>query len=99
MIAMLSFRPLASRLLLLFITVPSCSAAIGAWWTGMGPQIVRQNATTGSLMYSMCNSNFTPIFPTEPPLFLSIMYTPRNGTALTGVGWYTSGSNPTTWVR
>ena len=46
-------------------------------------------------MHSMCNSNFTPIFPTDPPLTFSLAYQPLNGSALSGVGWFTKG---TTWV-
>jgi len=63
----------------------------------MGPQIIKQDPAAGGFVYSMCNSKDTPIFPTNPPLMLSISsdYTPKNGTPLAGQGWYTSG---TTWV-
>jgi hypothetical protein len=85
----------SSLLLLLWGAAQCCSAAIDAWWTQMGPQIIRQNATTGAIMYSMCNSNDTPIWPTDPPLEFNLTYTPKNGTALTGQGWWDSS---TTWV-
>jgi len=89
------FRSLVWRVVLLLVAVNSCSAALASWWTDRGPQIIRQNATTGQIMYSMCNSNYTPIFPTDPPLTFSLSYPPLNGTALSGVGWFTKG---TTWV-
>lgn len=39
-------------------------------------------------MYSFCNSTGTPVFPVDPPNTLSLAFEPRNGTAITGKGWW-----------
>lgn len=80
---------------LLLAAARSCSAAMAAWWTDLGAQVVMQNETTGGLMYSLCNSNSTPVFPDDPPQYFSLAFQPRNGTALAGTGWW---DTTTTWV-
>ncbi|KAJ9155273.1 Protein crumbs 3 [Pleurostoma richardsiae] len=92
-----SFRSLPAQLVpLLLGAVQTCSAGrLAAWWTDIGPQVLVQNTSTTAIMYSMCNSNNTPIFPTDPPNLLSLSYQPRNGTAVAGVGWW---DTKTTWA-
>jgi hypothetical protein len=68
---------------------------MAAWWTDIGPSFVMQNATTGLLTHSLCNSNNTPIYPVDPPLSFETTYAPRNGTSLAAAGWFDS---KTTWA-
>ncbi|KLU83357.1 hypothetical protein MAPG_02419 [Magnaporthiopsis poae ATCC 64411] len=79
---------LPSSILLLSLAVQSCSASMAAWLTTLGPQVIRQNETTGAIMYSFCNSTGTPVFPVDNPNTLSLAFEPRNGTAITGKGWW-----------
>ena len=64
---------------------------MAAWFTDQGPQLVRQDVTTGNILYSMCNSNNTPVFPSSPPMSLDLRHPPLDGTALTGAGYITNG--------
>lgn len=88
-----SFRTVSVQALVavLAIAQPSdASPSIAAWWTPNAPQVMVQNETTGAIQYSYCNSNGTPIYPVDPPNVLPVgaAFKPRNGTALTGVGWW-----------
>ncbi|KAL8295627.1 hypothetical protein RB597_009263 [Gaeumannomyces tritici] len=83
-------RALPSSMLILCLAVQSCSATMAAWWTDLGAQVIKQNETTGAIMYSFCNGSGTPVFPVDPPNTLSLAFEPRNGTALTGRGWWDS---------
>jgi hypothetical protein len=88
-----SFRTVSVQALVavLAIVQPSgASPSIAAWWTDKAPQVMVQNETTGAIQYSYCNSNGTPIYPVDPPNVLPVgsAFKPRNGTALSGVGWW-----------
>lgn len=72
-------------LLLLLSTQASCFTA---WWTEVSPHIAMQDPTTGNISYSACNSNSTPIFPTDGSNFFEFQRKPRNGTAIAAAGWY-----------
>jgi hypothetical protein len=62
-------------------------SALYAFFTDLTIQVGAQDAATGKLLYSTCNSQDIPIFPLEKPNILDTKETPRNGTALTAVGW------------
>lgn len=66
----------------------ACEAAIAAWWTAVGPQVMLQNTSTGLLRYSACNSYDTPLYSYDDASFFSTGPQPKHGTALSGVGWY-----------
>ncbi|RKK88323.1 hypothetical protein BFJ69_g179 [Fusarium oxysporum] len=65
----------------------SYGSALYAFFTDLTIQVGAQDPTTGKLLYSACNSQNIPIFPLEKPNILDTKETPRNGTALTAVGW------------
>ncbi|TLS22143.1 uncharacterized protein PpBr36_09781 [Pyricularia pennisetigena] len=92
MVTLASPRALPSCLVLLSLAVQLCSASMAAWWVGdkRAPQILRWNATLGAITYSSCNTKDTPVFPLDPPNVLDVAQTPRNGTSLTGQGWWNS---------
>ncbi|KAF9871541.1 hypothetical protein CkaCkLH20_10952 [Colletotrichum karsti] len=54
-----------------------------------------QDPATGNILYSTCNSNSTPILPTDGQNVFRLMRKPRNGTALAGAGWYDTGKKQT----
>jgi len=88
-----SSRSLFLQILTVFVATTQRSAAspaIATWWTERGPQLAVQNLSTLAIQYSACNSNGTPIYPVDQPFVLPTLtgYDPRNGTALTGVGWW-----------
>ncbi|KAJ4302436.1 hypothetical protein N0V88_002580 [Collariella sp. IMI 366227] len=70
------------------LPMPALCGSMAAWWTDMGASFVMQNSTTGQLTHSMCNSNFTAIYPNDPPLAFDTMYAPKNGTSLAATGWW-----------
>ncbi len=74
---------------LLLVVAQTCQAAMTAWMTDAGPQLMIQNMTTGAIMYSDCNSTKTPVYTYDPDKSFKLTYPPRNGTALAGVGWWT----------
>ncbi|EXL77390.1 hypothetical protein FOPG_08157 [Fusarium oxysporum f. sp. conglutinans race 2 54008] len=65
----------------------SYGSALYSFFTDLTIQVGAQDPTTGKLLYSACNSQNIPIFPLEKPNILDTKETPRNGTALTAVGW------------
>ncbi|KAK3935680.1 hypothetical protein QBC46DRAFT_45021 [Diplogelasinospora grovesii] len=69
--------------------VPS-EAAMAAWWTGIGPQVILQNETTGQIQYSICNSNGQPFYSYTGGSAFSLSYKPKIGTALAGTGYWDS---------
>lgn len=81
-----------SSLALLSLAVQSCSASLSAWWVSdnRAPQILRFNKTLGAITYSSCHAIDVPVFPLDPPNVLDLLYKPRNGTSLTGQGWWNS---------
>ncbi|KAK4680467.1 hypothetical protein QC764_213410 [Podospora pseudoanserina] len=79
---------LSHWVLLFSLPTPSLCGSMAAWWTDLGPSLVLQNASTGLLTYSFCNSNGTPIYPQDPPIALRTTYAPKKGTSLAATGWY-----------
>ncbi|CAG2001901.1 unnamed protein product [Fusarium graminearum] len=75
-------------LLLVAWVQPSYSSALYAYATDRTTQVGIQDTATGKIFYSNCNSEDTPIFPLDKPNVLDTENTPRNGTALAGVGWW-----------
>ncbi|KAF5261708.1 hypothetical protein FOXYS1_7603 [Fusarium oxysporum] len=74
-------------LVLLAWAQTSYGSALYAFFTDLTIQVGAQDPTTGKLLYSACNSHNIPVFPLEKPNILDTKETPRNGTALTAVGW------------
>lgn len=64
-------------------------AAISAWWTGIGPQLILQNETTGLIRYSACNSYDDPKYSYTDGSVLSLTHKPKMGTPLSGTGYWT----------
>ncbi|KAK3996650.1 hypothetical protein QBC44DRAFT_136050 [Cladorrhinum sp. PSN332] len=87
-------RLLHWAVLLLLPTLSRCGS-MAAWWTDIGPSFVLQNASTGLLTHSLCHSNNTPLYPTDPPVAFKTTYAPKNGTSLAATGWY---DMTTTWA-
>ncbi|KAG5757624.1 hypothetical protein H9Q72_014230 [Fusarium xylarioides] len=76
-----------SWLVFLALVRASYSSALYAFFTDLTIQVGAQDPTTGKLLYSTCNSQDIPIFPLQKLNILDTRETPRNGTALTAVGW------------
>lgn len=81
---------LISSLLLLGASVAPAQAGIAAWWNGIGTQLILQNETTGLIRYSRCNKYDTPVYSPSDDSVFSLDYKPKNGTPLTGVGYWTN---------
>lgn len=79
---------LPTAFLVLAAAVAPSHAAIAAWWTGIGPQIILQNATTGAIRHSPCNAFGVPTYSHTSAHELPLAQTPKNGTALAGAGWW-----------
>jgi hypothetical protein len=93
------FGPWPARLLVfLLATIPCSEAAIAAWWTTIGPQLMLQNTTTGLIRHSACNSYGTPIYSYEDDTYFDSSYKAKNGTALAGVGWWSSTDQQTVYA-
>ncbi|KAI8625214.1 hypothetical protein F5Y19DRAFT_489890 [Xylariaceae sp. FL1651] len=76
--------------------VPAKAASIAAWYTGQGaPQVIMQDDTTGQVLYSLCNSNDTTVFPANASASFTFdsSMAPKNGTSLAGVGYPQNGYN------
>jgi hypothetical protein len=72
---------------------------MSAWLTGLGPQVIIQNASTNGLMYSDCNSNNTPIFDLSSPKYFQLNYQPKPNSPVAGTGYYNTGTDAKTSVR
>ncbi|KAK3693600.1 hypothetical protein B0T22DRAFT_44599 [Podospora appendiculata] len=77
-----------SSLLLLATAISPAYAAIASWWTDIGPQVILQNATTGAIRYSACNSYDSPAYSPTDGSALSLIFKPKAGTPLAGAGWW-----------
>ncbi|KAI1092935.1 hypothetical protein F5B19DRAFT_178913 [Rostrohypoxylon terebratum] len=65
----------------------SCGS-IAAWWNTRGPSFLMQDDDTGGILYSLCNSNHTPIFPDDKTLAAPFYnHIPKNKTSLAAAGW------------
>ncbi|KAK4229548.1 hypothetical protein QBC38DRAFT_359191 [Podospora fimiseda] len=80
---------LFSTLMLLGAAASPATAAIAAWWDGIGPQIILQNETTGQIRYSKCGQRDVPLYSPDDGSVFSLDYTPKNGTPLAGTGYWT----------
>ncbi|KXX74529.1 Protein crumbs 3 [Madurella mycetomatis] len=79
---------LLSALLLLGAGTLPARAAISAWWTEIGPQVILQNETTGLIRYSACNSYNDPKYSYTDGSVLSLTHKPKVGTPLAGTGYW-----------
>ena len=79
---------LSSAFLVLAVAVVPSHAAIAAWWTGIGPQIILQNATTGAIRHSPCNAFGVPTYSHTDSSELPLSHSPKKGTPLAGTGWW-----------
>lgn len=72
------------------------AGSMGAWFTDLGPALLVQDDESGDIRYSLCTSQDTPILPQDKTITAPLYkYPPKNGTAITGTGWY---DNTITWV-
>ncbi|KAK0655789.1 hypothetical protein B0T16DRAFT_302194, partial [Cercophora newfieldiana] len=81
--------PLSTAFLLLAAAISPSQAAIASWLTGIGPQIILQNLTTGAIRHSPCNSFNTAYYSHTEAYELPLTYKPKYETALAGVGYWT----------
>ncbi|KAK1985887.1 hypothetical protein LZ30DRAFT_335470 [Colletotrichum cereale] len=70
------------------LLLASPATCLTAWWTALSPHLAMQDPATGNILYSACNSNSTPIFPTDGKNAFRLQRKPRNGTSLAAAGWY-----------
>ncbi|KAK2014085.1 hypothetical protein LZ32DRAFT_627752 [Colletotrichum eremochloae] len=70
------------------LLLASPATCLTAWWTALSPHIAMQDPQTGDILYSACNSNSTPIFPTDKLNAFRLQRKPRKGTSLAAAGWY-----------
>ncbi|KAI2643344.1 hypothetical protein GGS21DRAFT_10553 [Xylaria nigripes] len=66
------------------------AGSIASWTTGGGaPQIVVQDDDTGDILYSLCNSNGTSVFPANESrsLIFDQGLAPKKGSSLAGIGF------------
>ncbi|OTB17046.1 hypothetical protein K445DRAFT_43009, partial [Daldinia sp. EC12] len=62
--------------------------SIAAWWNTRGPSFIMQDDDTGNIRYSLCNGNFTPIFPDDKTLVAPFKeHQPKKKTSLSATGW------------
>ncbi|KAI0384330.1 hypothetical protein F5Y04DRAFT_277701 [Hypomontagnella monticulosa] len=65
----------------------SCGS-IAAWWNTRGPSFIMQDDETGNIRYSLCNGNYTPIFPDDKTITAPFMqHPPKKNTSLSAAGW------------
>ncbi|KAI8957806.1 hypothetical protein F5Y11DRAFT_65319 [Daldinia sp. FL1419] len=65
----------------------SCGS-IAAWWNTRAPSFIMQDDDTGGIRYSLCNGNYTPIFPDDKTLVAPFKdHQPKNKTSLSAAGW------------
>ncbi|KAI1642818.1 uncharacterized protein F4817DRAFT_277115 [Daldinia loculata] len=65
----------------------SCGS-IAAWWNTRAPSFIMQDDDTGGIRYSLCNGNYTPIFPDDKTLIAPFKeHQPKNKTGLSATGW------------
>ena len=94
MITLAKLRELPMQLVLLATVFQTSQAAMAAWMTDKGPQVVLQNMTTGDFTFSDCNAGSSAIYSGDPSNSVQLQYEPKKGTALAGVGWYSPAVNP-----
>jgi hypothetical protein len=89
-----SFSPLSRLLITLLFSLSlagsSSTQTVAAWYNTLSSHVLVQDATTGNVYHSNCNSSGTPVFPTAP---LNIFpfedgKKPKNGSAFAVTGYY-----------
>ncbi|KAL2147081.1 hypothetical protein VTI28DRAFT_963 [Corynascus sepedonium] len=70
---------------------PVWAGSIAAWYTAYGPQVILLNDTTNEIRYSACNSRDEPRYSYTGDYSFDLGIKPKNGTPVTGVGWYDNG--------
>ncbi|KAK1655982.1 hypothetical protein BDP81DRAFT_388838 [Colletotrichum phormii] len=63
-------------------------SCLTAWWTELSPHLAMQDPATGDILYTACNSNSTPILPTDGLNIFLLQRKPRLGTSIAAAGWY-----------
>ncbi|KAK5663174.1 hypothetical protein OQA88_6591 [Cercophora sp. LCS_1] len=80
---------LSAALFLVAAAVSPCQAAIAAWWNGIAPQILIQNADSSDIRHSACNQFGTPAYsPSDKKYVLPLNIKAKQGTPLAGVGYW-----------
>ncbi|KAK1833200.1 hypothetical protein QBC39DRAFT_347133 [Podospora conica] len=79
---------ISTAFLVLAAAVAPSHAAMAAWWTGIGPQIILQNTTTGAIRHSPCNAFGVPTYSHTDSRVLPLSQDAKMGTALAGAGWW-----------
>lgn len=79
--------PLAT-LVLLTAAATGSRAAVVAWWTDLGPQVILHNDTTGLVQYSACNSRDGAEYSGTNESTFSFERKPKTGTPLGGAGYW-----------
>ncbi|KAH9895508.1 hypothetical protein F4778DRAFT_783865 [Xylariomycetidae sp. FL2044] len=70
------------------LIAPASCGSIAAWYNTRGPSLLMQDDETGGIRYSLCNGNYTPIFPDDKTLTLPLTsHPPKNNTSLSATGW------------
>ncbi|OHE96623.1 hypothetical protein CORC01_08080 [Colletotrichum orchidophilum] len=70
------------------LVLSSPVSCLTAWWTELSPHLAMQDPVTGNILYTACNSNSTPILPTDGLNVFPLQRKPRSGTSLAAAGWY-----------
>ncbi|KAF4465982.1 hypothetical protein FALBO_7175 [Fusarium albosuccineum] len=84
-------RSVTDSVLGLFLLAAPASAITG-WWTwtpgALTPHFAFQDPASGDLLHSACNSNGTPIFPTDEPHRFNLTVRARAASPIAVTGWY-----------
>ena len=64
--------------------------SIDAWLVDalQAPQVVMYDDASGSILYSLCNSSGTPVFPGDSSAAFDLKFPPLNGTGVAGFGYW-----------
>ncbi|KAI1080111.1 hypothetical protein F5B20DRAFT_540807 [Whalleya microplaca] len=75
---------------------PVSCGSIAAWWNTRGPSLIMQDDDTGGIRYSLCNGNYTPVFPNDTTIIAPLTsHPPKKNTSLSATGWM---DGETTWA-
>lgn len=72
------------------VTPVACGGYAAFMYQPLGTQLIVLDSA-GNFTYSLCNSNSTPVYPTDSPLLLPVAVQPRSGSNIAAVGWYDNG--------
>jgi len=61
---------------------------MAAWMTGIGPQVILMNSTTGQIRHTKCNSWSDLYYSPTDSSVLSLEHRPKNNTPIAGEGWF-----------